>query len=134
MIFVDADAFIAWNYATDANHQRAVILYRQLHDSSEELITSWEVIDEVATKLSLFLTHKIAINFLESVFSSTIRIEYVDAILRQKVVALFAKQNSKHISLTDCANMIIARELGVKRFFSFDRHYLQNGFKLIGQL
>jgi len=35
------------------------------------------------------------------------------------------------VSLTDCTNMVIAKKLGVKTFFSFDKHYEKNGFELL---
>ena len=129
MIFVDADAYIALMVEGDASHEGALRLLSEL--KSEEMVTSWEVIDEVATKLSFFTSHKEAVNFLKRLFTSETRIEYVDPKRAVAVEKLFFRQSSKRVSMTDCANMVIAKELGIKRFFSFDKHYKKNGF-LIG--
>lgn len=131
MIFIDADAFIALNHPLDAHFQKATSIYLSLQKSDEELVTSWEVIDEVSSKLSAFLTKRIALLFLDTVFNSQIRVEFVGPILTKKVIKQFIDQNSKRVSLTDCSNMVIAKELGIKRFFSFDQHYQKNGFELL---
>lgn len=132
MIFVDSDAYIALHVEKDAHHLRAIELMAELKKLNDQLITSWQVIDEVATKLSYFTTKNNAMRFLRSLLKGGTRIEYIDSSTSVKVVALFAKQTSKRVSLTDCANMAIARKLGAEVFLSFDGHYRQNGFSLFG--
>ncbi|KKT75494.1 MAG: hypothetical protein UW86_C0026G0002 [Microgenomates group bacterium GW2011_GWA1_Microgenomates_45_10] len=132
MIFVDSDAYIALNFTNDLLHRQAVAKLETLTESEEnQLVTSWEVIDEVTTKLSFYISRPLASKFLYSMLSSTTRIEFVELGLIDKVEAIFRSQKSKKVSLTDCANMVIAKKLGVTTFFSFDHHYLQNGFKLL---
>lgn len=132
MIFVDSDVYIALHVEKDAHHLRSIRLIEKLENLDEQLITSWQVIDEVATKLSYFTTKNNAMEFLRSLLKGGTKIEYIDSSISVKVVALFAKQTSKRVSLTDCANMAIARKLGVEVFLSFDDHYRQNGFRLFG--
>lgn len=129
MIFIDADVYIALYVEKDASHKRAREVLDKLLD--EEMVTSWEVVDEVATKISFFATRKEANVFLEKLFESDTRIEYMDAKRANLATDLFKRQASKRVSMTDCANMVIAKELGIKRFLSFDKHYQKNGFKLI---
>lgn len=54
MIFIDSDAFIALNHPLDNHNQKSIKIYNSLVNSDEELITSWDVISEVTTKLSFF--------------------------------------------------------------------------------
>lgn len=129
MIFVDADAYIGLFVEKDANHSRAVKILGELDE--EELVTSWDVIDEVATKLSFFAGRKTAIEFIKIVTNSTTKIEFVDELIKMRAIEIFCKQVSKRVSMTDCVNMAIAKKKSIKRFFSFDRHYKQNGFELI---
>jgi predicted nucleic acid-binding protein len=131
MVFIDADVFIAWNHASDSNHIKAVKLFERLDKNQIKLTTSWEVIDETGTKLSQFLTKDVAMKFLERVFSSTIEVVYTDIRYRMEAIELFGKQRSKMVSLTDCVNMVICKDLGIKRIFSFDKHYQQNGLQLL---
>lgn len=132
MIFVDSDAYIALHVEKDVHHVKSVKLMERLENSNEQLVTSWQVIDEVATKLSYFTTKNNAVGFLRSVLGKGTRIEYIDSAIATDVVALFIRQTSKRVSLTDCANMAIARKLGIEVFLSFDDHYPQNGFRLFG--
>lgn len=132
MIFVDSDAYIALHVEKDIHHLKSIRLMEKLKNLDEQLITSWQVIDEVATKLSYFTTKNNAMEFLRSLLKGGTKIEYIDSSISVKVIALFAKQTSKRVSLTDCANMAIAGKLGLEIFLSFDDHYRQNGFRLFG--
>ena len=66
MIFIDSDAFIALNYEADAHFQNATAIFDRLKQSSEVLVTSWDVVSEVATKLSYFTTKQIALGFIKN--------------------------------------------------------------------
>lgn len=132
MIFVDSDAYIGIYFPKDPHHKKAVALVDELKRLQEELVTSWETIDEVATKLSFLSTKEIASRFLRDRRQSDEKIVFVDESLSEAIIGLFLKQRSKRVSLTDCANMAIARKLGIEIFLSFDNHYCQNGFKLFG--
>lgn len=131
MIFLDADYFIATNLPEDSNHRRAKVLFMRLESLNDDLVTTWDVVDEVATKLSYYRSKMVSEEFLDFLFDSTMRIEYVTSERISSVISLFLKQTSKHVSLTDCANMVIARALGIHTICSFDHHYEQNGFKLL---
>ncbi len=133
MIFVDADAFIALNFTKDAHYKKACILMEKFEDEEELLVTSWQVIDEVATKLSYFGVKQQATNFLKWIINSEIKVVYTDENMTGKIIKQFKEQTSKRVSLTDCTNMVIAEEMGIKQIFSFDKHYQQNGFELLGK-
>lgn len=131
MILVNADAYLALNVEKDAHHKQAINLLGQLRDVAEDLVTTWDVVDEVATKLAYFTTKKKANEFLGLILDSDTRIEFMDRGRARLTEKLFAKQSSKKVSLTDCANMVMASELGIRKIFSFDRHYVRNGFELL---
>lgn len=113
----------------DSNHSKAFAIAKSL-DLSGEVITTWEVVDEVITKLAYYQSRKIALQFIVYLLNSKTRIEYITIGNQEKIFQLFQKQASKKVSLTDCANMVIAKEFGVATICSFDHHYEQNGFKL----
>jgi uncharacterized protein len=134
MIFIDSDAYIGALLVTDPHNRNAIRFFKLLDEKNEQLVTSWEVIDEVATKLSYTSGKKLAKKFLDDRLNSDESIYFVNKDTSTKVANLFNKQTSKNVSLTDCANMVIAKELGIDTFFSFDKHYKQNGFKLLGEI
>lgn len=128
MIFIDSDAFLGISNPNDALHSRAITL---LKDQTNDLVTSWDVIDEVSTKLSYHFSKSHAVEFLRSLSVYDIKIEFLDNEISQEAKKIFLSQKSKNVSMTDCANMAIARKLKIKTFFSFDEHYTKNGFKLL---
>lgn len=130
MVFVDSDAFIAIYSKNDSHHKQAIALVKKLKKEKTPLITSWDVIDETATKLSFYLTKKASLNFLKNILKGKIVLVFPDEEVFKKALKTFAKQKSKRVSLTDCTNMAIANIRGVETFFSFDKHYLNNGFNL----
>lgn len=132
MIFIDSDAYIALYVETDASHEKAILKLEKLKKMNEKAMTSFDVISEVSTKLSYFMTKELAMLFVNDiVFSSDIMIDYVSKDKIGGVMDVFEKQKSKRVSITDCVNMYLAKEHGIKHFFSFDKHYKKNGFELI---
>ena len=133
MIFIDSDAFIGASVSTDPHNLSCERLFSVVEERDEDTFTSWEVVDEVITKLSYHVGRKTALVFWKNLKNSNTRIVFVNGEMSKSVIEQFKKQTSKNVSLTDCANMIIAKELEIDIFFSFDRHYKQNGFKLLGE-
>lgn len=132
MIFVDSDALIGLVLPQDAHHSNASKILDKLQESGEELVTSWESIDEVATKLAMYHNKQVARDFLAYVYgTSRLMIHFIDASLSREALSIFDKQTSKNVSLTDCANIAICRSMGITSIFSFDLHYKKNGLKML---
>ena len=131
MIFVDSDAFIAIYSKKDFHHKEVIRISKNLKKNKTPLITSWDVIDETATKLSFFLSKKTSLQFLKTLIRGKIAIIYPDEKTSQEAIKIFKKQTSKRVSLTDCTNMAIAQSKGIETLFSFDKHYEKNCFKLL---
>lgn len=131
-IFIDSDAFIALLNKTDALHQKAKNLLSTLNQiESSEFYTSWDVIDEVATKISYHLTKKQAIKFLNYLQKIQACIIYPDAKLAKQAQNLFKSLIPKRVSMADCMNVIITKELQLDCIFSFDKIYQKQGVKLL---
>ena len=131
MIFVDADALIGLRVKEDAHYNIAKQILNDLEEEGETLVTSWQAVDKVTTKLAYFDKKKNALDFLKWLFKSDVEVVYIDNRLAKKAVKKFKEQTSKRVSLTDCTNMVIAEEMGVRQIFSFDKHYEQNGLELL---
>ncbi|MBI3576573.1 type II toxin-antitoxin system VapC family toxin [Candidatus Gottesmanbacteria bacterium] len=131
MIFIDSDAFIGIIAPQDAHYAAANAVFDRLGTTEEKLVTSWETIDEVATKVRMYFGKDCADMLFSLLAKAKITIVYVDQALAQTIVEIFKKQTSKNVSLTDCANIAICRLLGITSVFSFDSHYQKNGLKLL---
>jgi predicted nucleic acid-binding protein len=130
MILADADFYIGLYVETDVHYLRAKKVLEEVTDDEEVVVTSWDVVSEVTTKLSYFVSKEVALKFLRGIVDSGTEIMFVNNERRVRVGEVFRKQKSKRVSVTDCVNMAIAKELGIKKFLSFDKHYEQNGFEL----
>lgn len=127
-MLIDADFFIGFLRPIDAHHKVCLSLSNKLQ---QEVVTSWDVIDEVTTKLSYYTTKEISLKFLDMIEKEEINIVYPTPGLFLQAISIFQKQTSKHVSLTDCMNMAIAKEKKIEYFLSFDTVYEKNGFKLV---
>lgn len=130
-ILIDSDAFISIESKSDSLHQEATRLLERLGDKEFSFYTSWDVIDEVSTKLSYFLSKEQSLSFLSFIQSTGIHILYPTRERHLKAVQLFSEIATKRVSMTDCMNMVIAAELNLDCIFSFDKIYQQQGFKLL---
>ena len=129
-ILLDADAIIGLFHPTDAHHKTCKKLLKKL-DKKTKLYITWDVIDESTTKLSYKLTKKHAINFLQFLKNNKIKIIYPDQKLAQKSQNLFAQIKSKKVSLTDCTNIAVFKQLELDHIFSFDKIYPKNQVSLL---
>ena len=66
IIFVDADAFVAFAKDDDSNHERAKQIFAKLQDFPITFITSNHIFAEVATVLSQKVNHATAVEFVYS--------------------------------------------------------------------
>src|SRR3990172_10447221 len=107
-IFIDSDAYIGIYSFSDAHNSKTSFLIEKIKNVGYELVTSWDVVDEVTTKLSYHLNKTVANKFLQDRLISDEKIIFLTKNMTKKIEKLFLKQVSKNVSLTDCANMAIA--------------------------
>ena len=132
-IYVDSDAFIGIESASDSLHSTAIQLLERLKDAQYSLYTSWDVIDEVTTKLSYYLSKQQSLSFLHFLEEYNIHILYPTKERHRKAVDLFSRIPSKRVSMTDCMNMVLVDDLDLDYIFSFDKIYQQQGFTTLQQ-
>ena len=96
-IFADSDAYIAIYLPVDANNLKAEKLSLIIAEQNIETYTSWEVIDEVATKLSYAVGKVVAKKFIEDRLKSMDKIYFVSEFNYKKVLDLFNSQISKNV-------------------------------------
>lgn len=134
-IFIDSDAFIALLNKADSLHYKAKNLLKELglgkNPQEIEFITSWDVVDEVATKISYRLTKTQAVAFFEFLSDINTSIVYPNASFAKQAQAVFKTIISKKVSMTDCMNMIVVKELKLDYIFSFDKIYQKQGLRLL---
>lgn len=131
-ILVDADALVALINARDSGHRWAKKIEQSLEGSScLGYLTSFAY-GETLTVTSMRMGLSKALKAAEEIEKGPLVIIEVGKKLRQKGLQWFARQTTKNARFTDCINMALMEELGIKNVFSRDLHYRKNGFKRLG--
>lgn len=130
MIFVDTGAFLARFIERDQFHKRAVAAWRRIEKRRDRCFTSNFVLDETFTLLGRRTTYPFAAERARALLSSrllvVLRPTYEDELA---AVDLFEKLADQEVSFTDCVSFALMRQAGIRRAFSFDRHFDLLGFQ-----
>ncbi len=132
ILFLDADAVVALARIDDSNHAKAVKLQKLINGNAIKIYTSNFVVGEVVTVLSQRSGIDIAVKVGEQMMAGDITIICISKEQMENALQKFSKQTSKNSRFTDMANMVLMDGFNVDTIFSFDNHYPQNGYKLLG--
>jgi len=130
VIFVDTGAFIARFIERDQFHKKAVSAWRRIEKRADQCSTSNFVLDETFTLLARRTSYAFAAQRARNLLSSRLLV-----VLRPgqevELVALdlFEKLAEQKVSYTDCVSLALMRQAGIRRAFSFDRHFDLIGFE-----
>jgi len=129
-IFVDTSAFVALNVSTDSQYDKAVDLVDRFREKQPKYITSNYIIAEAITIISQKASHQRAIRFYEEDLNNILIIR-ISPETEIEAFETFKKLTSKNVSFVDCTSFALMREMNIKKAFSFDTHFKQQGFKLL---
>lgn len=131
MIFIDTGAFLARYLSSDRYHSVAIGLWSRLGKKQNFCFTSNFVLDETFTLLGRRAGYAFAAERAENIYASELL-----TILRpghreeMKAIESFRKFLDQGISFTDCISFVLMKNKGIKRVFSFDKHFQYAGFTL----
>jgi predicted nucleic acid-binding protein len=131
-VFVDTGAHCALMVVQDMNHSRAVDAARSLVRQGWRLHTSNFVVAATHALILARAGRDAALRALHRIDQSaqiTIRIEETD---EQRARAILERYHDKSFSLTDATSFAVMERLGINWAFTFDRHFLQFGFDVVG--
>jgi len=94
--------------------------------------TSAAVINETISLLQSRGYLSASLTFLERVRQNEdVRIIYPDAALQSEAWDLFARWAGAGANAVDCLSFAIMRQLGIRKAFTFDRHFRSVGFEIL---
>jgi len=129
-IFLDTGYIIAIEAADDQRHQIAQNHWQSVRAALPRLITTSYVFDEVVTFFNSRNQHAKAVEVGNRLLTSpSVHFVHVDDALFYDAWQYFEKHSDKDYSLTDCVSFILMSKLNVQHAFTFDRHFVQAGFK-----
>ena len=128
-LFVDTSAYYALYGADDERHERALVIgaadYRRLY-------TTNYIIAETHALLLNRLGRRVAIRFLvehDRDFTEVVRADEIDEIRAREIVV---SHEDKDYTFVDAISFAVMDRFGITTAFTFDRHFAQYGFTVLG--
>ena len=131
-VFLDTSYLLALELARDQHHARALQYQRSLAGKQPAIVTSSFVLEEIATFLNSRGFHSQAVAAGNQIlYSSDIQVVYVEETLLERSWTYFQQHTDKRYSLTDCTSFVIMDDLQISHALTFDKHFIQAGFKTL---
>jgi predicted nucleic acid-binding protein len=135
MIFIDTGPFLARYLKRDQYHEQSLLIWGELASSKQQTFTSNFVLDELFTLLGRKADYDFAAKQAIIILSSThLNILRPDIATEKAAVSHFKKFADQQVSYTDCISFALMKQRGIKKAFTFDRHFEMANFKLYNPL
>ncbi len=118
MIIIDSNVIISYINKEDSKHEKAIILLKRIMNGEygSYLISDY-IFDEITTVTFLRTSRKEAFRIGDFLLENIDIIKIVDKLFFDSW-SLFKRY--KELSFTDCTNLAIMKELGIKNIATFD--------------
>jgi predicted nucleic acid-binding protein len=129
-VYLDTSALYALFDSSDASHASAAQAWQRLIAGDTPLHTSNYVLLELSALLQSRLGLGAAGAF-ETHVLPWVNVQWVDSALHAQAIAGVLTARRRDLSLTDCASFAAMRRMGLRRAFTFDRHFAEQGFEIL---
>jgi predicted nucleic acid-binding protein len=128
-MFIDTSALYALADRGDANHLRAVSLFRDALESDARFVTHSYVLVEAMALLQHRLGLEAALALADD--SKAFDVEWVGRALHDEGTAWLRRTKRRQVSLVDAVSFAVMRSRRIDVAFAFDPHFAQEGFRLL---
>ena len=128
--YVDTSGLYAVFDADDSVHSVAAQRWQGLLDSNASLHTCSYVLVELSALLQRRLGVG-AVDALQTYVLPWVNVLWVDEALHAQAMAGLLAARRHDLSLVDCAGFAAMRRLGLRRVFTFDEHFAEQGFGVV---
>jgi predicted nucleic acid-binding protein len=130
IVFVDTSAFCALLNADDQEHERITPIWAALREANAGLLTTNYVALETIAVLQNRLGLAAVRAFLDGMIP-VLEIEWVHPEADQAAAEALVAANRRELSLVDCVSFAAMRRLGLRRAFTLDPHFSEQGFECL---
>ena len=131
-VFVDTSAYFAVANSSDEQHRSASAIWQTLIDSNIPLVTSNYVVTELHALMARTFGQRPALEAIDRLaygLSSVIRISEAN---ERDALALLRRYLDKTYTFVDAMSFMLIQNRRIPSVFTFDRHFIQHGFEVIG--
>jgi len=129
-VFLDTSALFAVFDGDDAGHLAATGAWKELLSSDAALHTSNYVIVELTALLQRRLGVP-AVDALGTYVMPWVQVSWIDNALHAQAAAGLLAAGRRDLTLVDCASFTLMRKLGLRRAFTLDGHFVEQGFVVL---
>jgi predicted nucleic acid-binding protein len=132
MILIDTSAIIAVLCREDKYHHQAAKIWSDLIDKNMPLLCNNYILLEATALIQR--RHGLAI--LRAFYKNMVpnlEIEWLDQDQHIQAVEALLHHDRRRLSLVDLTMFATMRRHGIRKAFTFDKHFAEQGFEIIGQ-
>lgn len=127
VVFIDTSAFLAILDADDDFHVEAKKAWGEILLTGSALVTSNYILVETCALVQHRLGLK-AIRVFQEDIVPLLSIKWADSVIHSAASSALLAANRKKLSLVDCVSFEFMRHGAIKRAFTFDNHFREQGF------
>jgi len=128
--FVGTSALYALVSRKDTNNLVAAEIWEKLTEHGERLVTNNYMLVECISLLQSRLGLESAI-YLQSEIVPFLTVDWIDEEQHDAAINHVISANRRQLSLVDCSAFETMHRLGIETVFTFDKHFRDQGFKVI---
>ncbi len=132
-VFLDTSSFVALANDRDSDHQAARRIERRMRAEGYQLLTSNFIVAETHALLVSRTNRQLALRVIQAIERSPTRIERVTVEDEQRALELLIRYDDKDFSYTDATCFAVMERFDVDTAFTFDRHFIQYGFRTLAE-
>ena len=132
-VFADTNFWIAIFDERDSLHEAATDAITLLPENCR-LVTSQTIFSEVLelfAKRSVFIKEEIIGFTADVIVDSSVILEPSTPKLFDDTIAYYRKHSDKEWGFVDCSSFVIMKRRGIKEALTYDKHFIQAGFKAL---
>ena len=129
--FLDTSALYAILDADDRNHSQSSRLFADLLQLEMPLVCSDYILIETFALVQSRLGMD-AVRTLSDDILPVLRVFWTDEQLFGSALSACLAANRKRLRLVDCVSFAMMRQRGISRVFTFDSHFAEQGFYVVG--
>jgi uncharacterized protein len=129
-IYIDTSAFLALLNANDLFHPPARKAWNEFLNAGSMLFSS----NYILLETSALLQHRFgieAVRLFAGDLLPVVEILWADQLLHAQGLGALLAANRRDLSLVDCTSFELMRQKGIKRVFTFDPHFREQGFEVL---
>ena len=129
-VFVDTSALLPLLDAEDADHAAVTSAWSDLKPAEAMLTTTNYVLLETSAVCQRRLGMPAA-RMLHQDIAPLVDVQWVTREVHDQAIAVMVAANRRELSLVDCVSFEVMRRLGIRRAFTLDEHFGEQGFECV---